>query len=467
MDSNVPANRQSTANAQMSLGAAEVAALRARLEDEAAARKHTELELELRDCALDAAASCIMVIDMLRRRRPFAYVNIATVRQTGYQRAELMGQSSGVLIARNQRPVLRGIRDAMHAGTDLRIELKLARKDGTTFWAGLYLGPVRDFNGCVTHYVCVGADITARLEAERKKVELQEKLVHEMRERERMAIERRLGEKLESVGRLAAGVAHEINTPIQYVADSLHFLRSAVADMHGLIDVYRSLLERVPAGVPVVELLEEARRAEQAADLDLLRNETPKAFTRTQDGVERVAAIVRAIKEFAHPGTNEQSPADLNHALETTLVVAGNEYKYIAAIDKRLAELPNVKCHIGDLNQVFLNLIVNAAHAVHAAGKDSSNGQITISTAHVGDFVEISIEDNGCGIAAEHLEKIWDPFFTTKEVGKGTGQGLAITRSIVVDRHQGEALVRSTLGVGTCFTLRLPVQGRAITEAAA
>ncbi|MGH8264391.1 MAG: sensor histidine kinase [Steroidobacterales bacterium] len=463
----MPADRKTAANAQTDPAAAEIAALRARLEAEAAARKHTELDLQLRDCALDAAASCVMVIDMLRRRRPFAYVNVATLRQTGYERAELIGKSAAVLIARNQHPVLRGILNAMRVGTDLRIELKLARKDGSTFWAGLFLGPVRDVNRCVTHYVGVGADITARLEAERKKIELQEKLVHEMRERERMAIERRLGEKLESVGRLAAGVAHEINTPIQYVADSLHFLRSAVADMQGLIDVYRSLLERASGGAPPVELLAEARRAEESADLELLRNETPRAFTRTEEGVERVAAIVRAIKEFAHPGTNEQSPADLNHALETTLVVAVNEYKYIAAIDKRLTELPSVKCNIGDLNQVFLNLIVNAAHAVHGSGKDSSSGRITVSTTHVGDFVEISIEDNGCGIPADSLEKIWDPFFTTKEVGKGTGQGLAITRSIVVDRHQGEALVRSTVGVGTCFTLRLPVNGRALTEAAA
>jgi two-component system, NtrC family, sensor kinase len=192
----------------------------------------------------------------------------------------------------------------------------------------------------------------------------------------------------------------------------------------------------------------------------------PKAFARTLEGVERVAAIVRAMKEFAHPDAIEHSSADLNHALETTLTVAHNEYKYSAQIETRLGELPLVPCNVGEMNQVFLNLIVNAAHAIAEAGKTTDTGRITIATATVGNYVEISIEDNGRGIPQEHLEKIFDPFFTTKPVGKGTGQGLAIARSIITEKHGGRIDVHSVVGQGTRFVLRLPIGGRSTVKAA-
>jgi signal transduction histidine kinase len=194
--------------------------------------------------------------------------------------------------------------------------------------------------------------------------------------------------------------------------------------------------------------------------LDFLRAEIPKAFERTSDGVQRVTDIVKAMREFAHPDTNEQSPADLNHAIGTTLLVASNEYKYLAKIHTEFAELPAVVCNIGELNQVFLNLIVNAAHAIHDAGRDVNTGEIKISTALEGDTVIVRISDNGCGVPPENLSKLYDPFFTTKEVGRGTGQGLAITHSIVVDKHGGHIGVTSGVGTGTEFILRLPVAGR-------
>jgi two-component system, NtrC family, sensor kinase len=186
----------------------------------------------------------------------------------------------------------------------------------------------------------------------------------------------------------------------------------------------------------------------------------PKAFQRTLDGVGRVTHIVRAMKEFAHPASNEQSAADINHALDTTLTVACNEYKYVARVETRFGELPEVMCNIGELNQVFLNLIVNAAHAIAQSGKDASTGVISISTEAVGPEISVSIADNGCGIPEKNRERIFDPFFTTKEVGKGTGQGLAIARSIVVEKHGGKIDVRSEVGGGTRFTIRLPLGGQ-------
>jgi signal transduction histidine kinase len=195
--------------------------------------------------------------------------------------------------------------------------------------------------------------------------------------------------------------------------------------------------------------------------MDFLRDQMPKAFERTFDGVERVTNIVKAMKEFAHPDAKEQSPSDLNHAIQTTLLVASNEYKYLAKVRADLAELPQVVCNIGELNQVFLNLIVNAAHAIHDSGKDLSTGEIRISTSLDGDLAVIRISDNGCGVPPENLSKLFDPFFTTKEVGRGTGQGLAISHSILVDKHGGDISVHSSVGVGTEFTLSLPIGGRA------
>jgi signal transduction histidine kinase len=280
-----------------------------------------------------------------------------------------------------------------------------------------------------------------------------------MRERERMAIELRLAQKLESVGRLAAGIAHEINTPIQYIGDSVSFLQTAQTDLDRLLKAYRDTIGSTSSG-------EIASRIEKEIDLEFLSREMPKAFARTLEGVERVAAIVRAMKEFAHPDAIEHSGADLNHALETTLTVAHNEYKYNAQIETRLGELPLVPCNVGEMNQVFLNLIVNAAHAIAEAGKTTDTGRITIATATVGSYVEISIEDNGSGIPQEHLEKIFDPFFTTKPVGKGTGQGLAIARSIITEKHGGRIDVHSVVGQGTRFVLRLPIGGRSTVKAA-
>jgi signal transduction histidine kinase len=166
------------------------------------------------------------------------------------------------------------------------------------------------------------------------------------------------------------------------------------------------------------------------------------------------------MKEFAHPDSEEHSPADINHALETTLLVASNEYKYVARIQTEFGTLPPVVCNIGELNQVFLNLVVNAAHAIQDAGKDSESGEIRICTDVLDDQAIISIRDNGCGIPAENLSKLYDPFFTTKEVGRGTGQGLSIAHSILVEKHAGTISVRSEVGVGTEFVLRIPIGGR-------
>jgi two-component system, NtrC family, sensor kinase len=266
-------------------------------------------------------------------------------------------------------------------------------------------------------------------------------------------------QKLESIGQLAAGIAHEINTPIQYIGDSVDFLRSAVSSIGQVVDEYRQALDSLPESDSAGSLRARLQSAEETAELQFLTSEIPKAFERTQDGITHVAKIVRAMKEFSFPDSREQSYSDVNRALEITLVVARNEYKHVARIETHFSEIPEVKCHISELNQVFLNLIVNAAHAIQESGKCPDEGVISVRTLSAGGQVEIQIGDNGCGIAPEHRNKVFDLFFTTKPVGRGTGQGLSIAYATVVKKHGGSLSFDSEVGRGTTFLVRLPQAG--------
>jgi signal transduction histidine kinase len=272
--------------------------------------------------------------------------------------------------------------------------------------------------------------------------------------------------KLESVGRLAAGIAHEINTPIQFVSDSVHFLRDGFGTLVPLVRRYRELRAAAAAGPVDPSLLDELERAEEEADLDYLLENAPKAFDRSLEGLGRVATLVQSMKEFAHPGQKLKAPADLNRALTTTLTIARNEYKYVAEVETDLAELPLVPCHVGELNQVFLNIIVNAAHAIEPTVRGTSRkGTIRLESRLEGDgWVRISITDSGSGIPEAIRKQVFDPFFTTKQVGKGTGQGLAIARSVVVDKHGGTLTFDSEVGRGTTFHIRLPLEQPAQAE---
>jgi PAS domain S-box-containing protein len=438
----------------------EIAALRAA---NAALRE----QLALRDHALDATSTFFVMTESRVPEPVIVYCNKAVADHHGFTQQELIGKPLSFLAQWMGNPSYRAeVAAALRAGKTFHHEDQVTRRDGTTFWLGLAIRPIVNAEGRLTHSVGVGADITMKRQEALKRQELQDKLVAEMQERERMVIELQLAQKLESVGRLAAGIAHEINTPIQYVGDSVHFLRSACEDLNRLLDAARDAIDGLSDGPEHRELQSSLAETMQRYDLEFLRAEIPRSFDRIFDGVGRVSTIVKAMKEFAHPDVSEHSPADINHALRTTLLVASNEYKYVATVQSQFSELPDVVCNIGELNQVFLNLIVNAAHAIHDAGKDSSNGEIKVSTALAGEDVVIRISDNGCGVPPENLAKLYDPFFTTKEVGRGTGQGLAITHSILVDKHGGEISVQSEVGVGTEFMLRLPVGGRASRETA-
>jgi PAS domain S-box-containing protein len=301
-------------------------------------------------------------------------------------------------------------------------EYRIIRPDGAVRWIWDRGVPIRDATGQIISFVGVAQDIT-----DRKHLEGQLSQAH----------------KLESIGQLAAGVAHEINTPIQYVGDNIRFLETA----------YREVL-------PLAEL----GRAIQGAtlddiELDYLQEEVPKAVAQALAGVEQVASIVRAMKEFSHPGSEGKIAVDINRAMESTITVSRNEWKYVAEVRTDFDPcLPQVLCLPGELNQAFLNLIVNAAHAIADVVRDTGRqGTISISTHCNASWAEIRVADTGTGIPEPIRARIFDPFFTTKEVGKGTGQGLAIAHSVVVGKHQGTISFESAMGVGTTFLIRLPL----------
>ena len=261
-------------------------------------------------------------------------------------------------------------------------------------------------------------------------------------------------QKLESVGRLASGIAHEINTPIQFVSDSVTFIQSAWHDVLALRDRYRKLIE------PSKTLTAQMDREETSADLDYLLERTPMAIERSIEGLARVASIIKSMKEFAHPGGAEKAPADLKRGVLSTLTIATSEFKYVAELEVDIEELPPVMCHLGEINQVVLNLVVNAAHAVSDAIRPGGRGTITVRGRRDGDDVVLSVGDTGTGIPEEVRDRIFEPFFTTKEVGKGTGQGLALARSVVEKKHHGSLSFETELGKGTTFFVRIPIDGQ-------
>jgi two-component system, NtrC family, sensor kinase len=376
------------------------------------------------------ASAIIFTTDLEGR---FTSLNRAGQQALGFSQQQAAATDLWHIVAPEYLDVLKQDRDRMAAGeATLVSEIEVTSSDGRRL--RLEVKPRMIWQGDKPVGIqAIARDITGRDAAE---------------------MELRQAQKLESVGRLAAGIAHEINTPIQFIGDNTRFLEEAFASLKMLLGKYAGLRDAASVST---DLLRDVERAEEQADCRYLLEEIPRAISQTLDGVGRVATIVRAMKEFAHPEKKEMVAADLNMALQSTITVARNEWKYVAEVETEFADLPLVTCNVGDLNQVFLNLLINASHAIGDAAQNGGKGRITVRTACEGDKVHISIADTGSGIPESIRSKIFDPFFTTKEVGRGTGQGLAIAHSVVVDRHKGALSFESEVGQGTTFHIRLPI----------
>jgi PAS domain S-box-containing protein len=319
-------------------------------------------------------------------------------------------------------------------------EFRLDRPDGALRWLRGRSFPIHDARGSVCRIVGLTEDVTAR---------------------KQMETELRQAQRLEAIGSLSAGIAHEINTPIQYVGDNIRFLQEGFDDLATLLDGYAELQEAIGAGGAPEDLVERLRASAEEMDLEYILEEIPRAAAQSLEGVERVAEIVRAMKEFSHPGSSEKTPIDVNKSLQSTLTVARNEWKYLAELVLELdPDLPPVPCYPSELNQAVLNIVINAAHAIGDVVGDGTEdrGTLTVRTLLRDGCAEIQIQDSGSGIPGEVQRRIFDPFFTTKEVGRGTGQGLTLAHSVIVDKHGGSLHFETAAGRGTTFFIRLPLQ---------
>jgi PAS domain S-box-containing protein len=352
-------------------------------------------------------------------------VNDAALAMLEYTRDEIVDKPVSQLFAPDTAPEFAEIASLAGARGVLRTEKTCRTRSGELIPVLFSATMMRNSNGGTEPrgVICVATDL---------------------RERKLLELELRQAQKLESVGRLAAGIAHEINSPIQYVADSVQFVRDAMTDLASLLAEYH-------AAHPLPE-------AEEACDLPYVLDNAPRALDRALEGLDRVASIVRSMKEFAHPDQRDMAPADIDQAIVNTLTIARNEYRLVADAVTELGDVPLVVCHGGEINQVLLNLVVNAAQAIgDVVAKTGGRGTITVRTREHDGSVVISITDTGGGIPPEIRERIYDPFFTTRTVGRGSGQGLAIARSVIVDKHGGDLAFETEVGVGTTFFVRLPI----------
>lgn len=323
----------------------------------------------------------------------------------------------------------------------------LTLPNGATVWLEMSRIPLRDIEDNIVGLLCSFQDITDIKHADEKRRNLEEQL--------------RQSQKLESVGQLAAGIAHEINTPLQYVGDNMLFLKDAFGSLLTAIEKYNELLAACREEYNNRDLISETEKLVKDCDVEFLVEEVPTALEQSLEGVRRVTHIVQSMKAFAHPGSSEMKAVNLNESIESTITVSSNEWKYIAELQTDFDEsLPPVTCIGSEINQVVLNMIINAAHAISdVIGKEPADkGKIAVKTLRKGDWAEISIGDSGKGIPEEIQGKIFDPFFTTKEVGKGTGQGLAISHR-VISKHSGTLSFETQIDKGTTFLIRLPIKG--------
>jgi PAS domain S-box-containing protein len=333
-----------------------------------------------------------------------------------------------------------GIANSRVEGCNVRVDnIHYRNADGEERYLGLTITPFNEGHNSILGLTIIGADITERVKFQAQ--------LHQ-------------SQKMEAIGQLAAGIAHEINTPTQFVGDNTRFLQDTFDDLIEICSLYKELIKTAKSRALSEELIQNFEKRFDELDIAYLEEEVPLSIRQTLKGIDRIAKIVQAMKIFAHPGGIAKEPIDINKEIKKTITITRNEWKYVARLVTEFdSTLPLVPCYRAEFNQVILNLIINAAHAIaDSNGQHSSEkGTITISSGCDENWAEIRISDTGPGIPEEIRHRIFDLFFTTKEPGRGTGQGLAIAHSVIVDKHKGVLNLETEEGQGTTFVIRLPV----------
>jgi PAS domain S-box-containing protein len=410
-----------------------------------------EEELRLHDRAMGASSCGITIADCRLPDMPLIYVNDAFETVTGYSVRETMGRNCRFLQIRADGTMDRDqegvgeIRRALLMGEDCTATLRNYRKNGDLFYNELHVSPIFDASGRLTHFVGVQTDITRRVLAEetviRERADL-EKTLNELRETQAMLVHI---EKMSALGQMVAGVAHEINNPISFVNSNLHSLRASMTDFFSAYDRLEGLL-----GSQGASIRDAAADIRAAADIDFLRDDLDDLFNASLSGLDRVKRIVQALRTFSRLDEAETKETSLRENIESTLALARAELRDRIEVVIDIEPIPDIRCHPAELNQVFLNIILNAAQAI------DGKGRITIRGRDMGDHVRLEFEDTGSGMPPEIVRQIFNPFFTTKPVGQGTGLGLSIAYKIITDRHKGTITVESTPDAGSTFIITLP-----------
>ncbi|MEG4127576.1 PAS domain S-box protein [Microcoleus sp. Pol1B3] len=431
-------------------------------------RKRAEEMLWLYDRAIAATSTGVTISDATDPENPIIYCNPAFESMTGYRRQEIIGKNGRFLHGSDTDPAaVEIIRQALQTESECKVILKNYRKDGTAFWNCFSISPVRDRLGKLTHFIGVQRDITERKQAEealhnseaqsREQAAQLAATLNELKATNSQLVQ---SEKMSSLGLLLAGVAHEINNPVSFIYGNLTHLTNYTQDLFHHLELYQ---KHYPD--PVAEIQQEREENE----LDFLGEDLPRILSSMSVGVERICQIVQSLRNFARHDDSQMKPINLHEGIDSTLLILnhrlkGNGEKPPIQIVKQYGELPLVECFAGPINQVFMNILSNAIDALEDANKRQNcqemlekPSQIRICTEVVGNFIEIKIADNGPGITEEVKQRIFDTFFTTKPIGKGTGMGLSISYQIIVERHKGELYCTSELGKGTEFTIKIPI----------
>ena len=411
-------------------------------------RKHIENELRESEqryrILFQASGDGILIVNIDDMK--IRYANPAISKMLGYNENELIGLNVALIHPENvYKSILSQINAQAIGKKKIAGNIPCLKKDGAIIYTDIN-SVYSEIDG-VRCNLAFFRDVTERKQREEDRIKLEKQL--------------RQSRTLESIGTLASGIAHEINTPMQYIQDNTLFFSEGVINIFEVINTYQKIIKECIQNDKMNEIIEEADKILKDADIEYLRQEIPSAIKQSLEGIERVKKIINAMKFFSHVDTETMAKADINKAIESAVLVSKNVWKYTAEIKTDLDPLlPEIKCYISEINQAMMNLIVNSSNAISDVFRDGTDGKgfINISSRKDNNTIVISVEDNGSGIPEEIKDRIFDPFFTTKDVGKGTGQGLSIVYDIIVNKHKGKIDVDSKVGEGTIFTIRLPIE---------